>query len=244
MTPVLSLDRLTKRFGARLAVDAVSFDVGQREVFGLLGPNGSGKSTILRLVTGYLSPTSGTVIVAGTDIRDGRAARRHIGYVPESAPLYGDMRVNELLEFMGRLRGMSGEVLHRAVAAAIERLALFGVRDVIIERLSLGFRQRVCIAQAVLHEPALLVLDEPANGLDPRQIIELRGLIRHLAQQCTVLVTSHVLAEIERVADRVAILLDGRLLTVQPIRREEEALPPTSRLETLFLELTQAKAMQ
>lgn len=244
MTPVLSLDRLTKRYGARLAVDAVSFDVDQREVFGLLGPNGSGKSTILRLVTGYLSPTSGTAVVAGADIRDGRAARRHIGYVPESAPLYGDMRVLELLEFMGRLRGLNGEALHRAVDAAIERLALSGVRDVIIERLSHGFRQRVSIAQAVLHEPALLVLDEPANGLDPRQIIELRGLIRHLAQQCTVLVTSHVLAEIERVADRVAILLDGRLLTVQAIAREEDAVAPASRLETLFLELTQAKAVQ
>jgi ABC-2 type transport system ATP-binding protein len=243
MTPVLSLDRLTKRYGARLAVDAVSFDVDRHEVFGLLGPNGSGKSTILRLVTGYLSPTAGTAVVAGADIRDGRAARRHIGYVPESAPLYGDMRVSELLQFMGRLRGLRGKAVHRAVDAAIEWLALSGVRDVIIERLSHGFRQRVSIAQAVLHEPALLVLDEPTNGLDPRQIIELRGLIRHLAQQSTVLVTSHVLAEVERVADRVAILLDGRLLTVQPIARQDGVVPPASRLETLFLELTQVKAV-
>jgi ABC-2 type transport system ATP-binding protein len=242
--PVLSLDRLSKRYGARLAVDAVSFDVERREVFGLLGPNGSGKSTILRLVTGYLTPTSGTAVVAGTDVRDGRAARHHIGYVPESAPLYGDMRVYELLEFMGRLRGLSGDALLGAVDAAVERLALSSVRNVIIDRLSHGFRQRVSIAQAVLHEPALLVLDEPTNGLDPRQIIELRGLIRHLAQQCAVLVTSHVLTEIERVADRVAILLDGRLLTVQSIVRQEAAAPPASPLEALFLELTQAKAMQ
>lgn len=245
MMPVLSLDRLSKRYGARLAVDAVSFDVQQHEVFGLLGPNGSGKSTILRLVTGYLSPTSGNTTVAGIDLmRDGRAARRHIGYVPESAPLYGNMRVSELLEFMGRLRGLSGGTLSRAVDGALERLALSSVRNVIIERLSHGFRQRVSIAQAVLHEPALLVLDEPTNGLDPRQIIELRGLIRHLAQHATVLVTSHVLAEIERVADRIAILLDGRLLTVQPIARQEDIVPAASRLETLFLELTQAKAMQ
>jgi ABC-2 type transport system ATP-binding protein len=245
MRPVLSLDRLSKRYGARLAVDAVSFDVQQNEVFGLLGPNGSGKSTILRLVTGYLSPTSGSTTVAGIDLmHDGRAARQHIGYVPESAPLYGNMRVSELLEFMGRLRGLSGGALRRAVDAAIERLALSSVGNVIIERLSHGFRQRVSIAQAVLHEPALLVLDEPTNGFDPRQIIELRTLIRHLSQQCTVLVTSHVLAEIERVADRVAILLDGRLLTIQPIVRQQDAAPPMSRLEALFLELTKTKAMQ
>lgn len=245
MTPVLSLDRLSKRYGSRLAVDAVSFDVQQNEVFGLLGPNGSGKSTILRLVTGYLTPTSGSTFVAGIDLmRDGRAARQHIGYVPENAPLYGNMRVSELLEFMGRLRGLNGEALRQAVDAAVERLALSGVRDVIIERLSHGFRQRVSIAQAVLHEPALLVLDEPTNGLDPRQIIELRNLIHVLSQRCTVIVTSHVLAEIERVADRVAILLDGRLLTIQPIARLRDDAAPVSALETLFLELTQTKAAQ
>jgi ABC-2 type transport system ATP-binding protein len=245
MTSVLSVDQLSKWYGPRLAVDAVSFNVRQHEVFGLLGPNGSGKSTILRLVTGYLSPTAGSVRVAGIDVAgDGRAARRHIGYVSENAPLYGDMRVAELLAFMGRLRGLSGTKLDRAVDAAVERLALSSVRNVIIERLSHGFRQRVSIAQAVLHEPALLVLDEPTNGLDPRQIIELRGLIRHLAQRCTVVITSHVLSEIERMADRVAILLDGRLLTVEAIPRQENIAPPASRLETLFLELTKAKAMQ
>jgi ABC-2 type transport system ATP-binding protein len=242
---VLSLDRLSKRYGARLAVDSVSFNIEGREVFGLLGPNGSGKSTILRLVTGYLRPTSGTVQVAGLDVaRDGRAARRRIGYVPESAPLYGHMRVVEFLGFMGRLRGIMGLALEKAVDAAVDRLALGDVRSVIIERLSYGYRQRVSLAQAILHEPELLVLDEPTNGLDPRQIIELRGLLRRLAEDCAVLVTSHVLAEIERTADRVGILLDGRLLTIEPITREATEPPPPSRLETLFLDLTQAKAIQ
>jgi ABC-2 type transport system ATP-binding protein len=242
---VLSLDRLSKRFGTRLAVDAVSFEVREREVFGLLGPNGSGKSTVLRLVTGYLYPTSGSVRVAGMDVvRDGRAARERIGYVPEDSPLYEDMRVVEFLAFMGRLRGITGQALDRAVDAAVERAALGSVRGVIIERLSRGYRQRVSLAQAVLHEPELLVLDEPSNGLDPRQIIELRGLLRHLAEDCTVLVTSHILAEIERTADRVAILLDGRLLTVEQITREEAPAPAPSPLEALFLELTQAKAFQ
>jgi len=242
---VLSLDRLSKRFGARLAVDAVSFEVEPREVFGLLGPNGSGKSTILRLVTGYLRPTAGTVRVAGLDVvASGTAARRLIGYVPESAPLYPHMRVGEFLAFMGRLRGLEGGRLRTAVEAALERLALGSVREVIIERLSHGYRQRVSLAQAILHEPALLVLDEPSNGLDPRQIIELRRLLRQLAQSSAVLVTSHILSEIERTADRAAILLDGRLLTVEEVGGGETVAAPASRLETLFLDLTQTKAMR
>jgi ABC-2 type transport system ATP-binding protein len=241
---VLAVDGLTKRFGAHLAVDAVSFEVQEHEVFGLLGPNGSGKSTILRLVAGYLRPSSGTAQVAGLDVvRNGSAARRRIGYVPEGAPLYGHMRVAEFLTFMGRLRGLDRGAVARAVDAAVERLALGSVRGVIIERLSHGYRQRVSLAQAVLHEPELLVLDEPSNGLDPRQIIELRGLLRELAQNCAVLVTSHILAEIERTADRAAILLDGRLLTVEQLGRDTAAVPPPSRLETLFLNLTQAKAI-
>jgi ABC-2 type transport system ATP-binding protein len=243
--PVLSLERLSKRYGKKWAVDSVSFDVQRHEVFGLLGPNGSGKSTILRLVTGYLAPTSGSASVAGIDVvRDSRGARQHIGYVPENAPLYDHMRVTELLDFMGRLRGFDGKRLGMAIDAAVDRLALGSVRNVIIERLSHGYRQRVSIAQAVLHEPQLLVLDEPTNGLDPRQIIELRGLLRQLAQDRAVLVTSHILTEIERVADRVAILLDGKLLTVEKILREAEVAAPPSPLETLFLDLTKSKAMQ
>ncbi len=154
------------------------------------------------------------------------------------------MRVVEYLSFMGRLRGITGAALERAIDAAVERLVLGSVRSTIIERLSRGYRQRVSLAQAVLHEPELLVLDEPSNGLDPRQIIELRGLLRDLAQDCAVLVTSHILAEIERTADRVAILLDGRLLTVEQIVHESVAAPAPSPLEALFLELTRTKAMQ
>ena len=241
----LSLDRLSKRFGTRLAVDAVSFEVREREVFGLLGPNGSGKSTILKLVTGYLYPSAGTARVGGIDVvRAARAARKRIGYVPEDSPLYGYMRVAEHLAFMGQLRGITGRALDRAVDTAVERLSLGTVRNTIIERLSRGYRQRVSLAQAVLHKPGLLVLDEPSNGLDPLQVIELRGLLRHLAQDCAVLVTSHILAEIERTADRVAILLDGRLLTVEQIAHEMPAPPAPSPLEALFLELTRAKATQ
>ena len=218
---VVSLEGVEKRYGPRLAVDGVSFEVQENEVMGLLGPNGSGKTTILRLLTGYLRPSAGTVRVDGCDVvRDGLAARARIGYVPEDAPLYDHMRVDEFLAFMGRLRGLRGPTLRRGLALARERLALEAVRDTVIGRLSRGYRQRVSVASALLHEPKLLVLDEPTNGLDPRQIIELRGLLRALARHCAVLVTSHILAEMERIADRVAILLDGRLLAIHPVARE------------------------
>lgn len=215
---VVSFEGLGKRYGRRQAIDDVSFEVNEREIVGLLGPNGSGKTTILRVLTGYLRPSAGTVRIDGFDVvRDGHEARARVGYVPENAPLYGHMRVNEFLDFMGRLRGLPRPALRRGIESARGRLALEAVGDVVIGRLSRGYRQRVSIAQAVLHEPKLLVLDEPTNGLDPRQIIELRGLLRTLAQDCAVLVTSHILSEMERIADRVAILLDGRLLTVHPL---------------------------
>jgi ABC-2 type transport system ATP-binding protein len=211
---------LWKRYGRHPAVADVSFAVHDHEVVGLLGPNGSGKTTILRIVTGYLRPSAGTVRVGGIDIvENGQEARRRIGYVQENAPLYGHMRVREFLGFMGRLRGMPDALLERRIDDACERLALHAVADAVIGRLSHGYRKRVSIAQAMLHAPQLLVLDEPTNGLDPRQIIELRGLLQALARDCAVLVTSHILAEMERIADRVAILLDGRLLTVHRLPR-------------------------
>lgn len=219
---VVSAQNLVKSYGPRLAVDDVSFDVQPNEVMGLLGPNGSGKSTILRILTGYLRPTSGTASIAGFDVvSHGLEARGRLGYVPEDVPLYTHMRVNELLEFMARVRGVSGSALDRSVDRAIERLALGKVHDLLIAKLSRGYRQRVAIAQALLGEPKLLILDEPTNGLDPRQIIEVRELIRDLSRDLSVLVTSHILAEIERVAHRVAILLDGKLLTVHTLGSQQ-----------------------
>lgn len=221
MSAILVADHLSKWYGPRLAVDDVSFEVQKGEVVGLLGPNGSGKSTILRILTGYLRPSGGTARIGGFDVlTHGLEARLRVGYVPEDVPLYTHMRVTEFLSFMGRLRGLDGERLRNAVASACERVSLQAVRDLLIAKLSRGFRQRVAIAQALVGDPDLLILDEPTNGLDPRQIIELRGLIRALASSCAVLVTSHVLDEIERVANRAAILLNGRLLAVHPIRGE------------------------
>jgi len=215
MMAVIVADNLTRYYGARLAVDHVSFEVQPGEVMGLLGPNGSGKSTILRILTGYLRPTSGTVRVAGYDVvSHGLQARKQLGYVPEDVPLYTHMRVGEFLQLMGRVRGLPEAALQGAVDGVVERLSLGRVYGLLISKLSRGYRQRVAIAQALLGKPKLLVLDEPTNGLDPRQIIEVRELIRKLAGELAIIVTSHILAEIERVAHRVAILLDGKLLSV------------------------------
>jgi len=222
MSPVLVADRLSKRYGARLAVDEVSFAVEAGEVVGLLGPNGSGKTTVLRLLTGYLHPSSGTARIAGFDVVEaGLAARRYVGYVPEDVPLYSHMRVDEFLVFMGRLKGLVGRPLRDGVASVCQRLHLSQVRSTAISKLSRGYRQRVAIAQALLNNPPLLLLDEPTNGLDPRQIIEMRALIRALATTHTILVTSHILSEIEKIAHRVAILLDGRLRGVQALGGHE-----------------------
>jgi gliding motility-associated transport system ATP-binding protein len=218
MTAAIEAAELSKRYGPRVAVDRVTFQVTAGEIMGLLGPNGSGKTTILRILTGYLRPSSGRARVAGFDVvEDSLAARARVGYVPENAPLYDGLRVRELLDMMARIKGLAGPAVGQAVRAVCEQLELTRVRELVVGKLSRGFRQRVAIAQALLNRPEVLVLDEPGNGLDPQQIIELRGLIRSLAGQHTVLVTSHVLGEIEKIANRVAILLDGRLLAVHAL---------------------------
>ncbi|HKW92942.1 MAG TPA: ABC transporter ATP-binding protein [Methylomirabilota bacterium] len=218
MPPVVAADQLTKWYGPRLALDHLTLEVEPGEVMGLLGPNGSGKTTVLRILTGYLRPSSGTARIAGLDVVDeSLAARARVGYVPEDVPLYDWMTVREFLIFMARVKGLEGKSVTAAMDAVCERLSLGGVRHLLIGKLSRGFRQRVAIAQALLGNPDLLILDEPTNGLDPRQIIEMREHIRSLGRERTVLVTSHILGEIERVADRVAILLGGRLLGVHGV---------------------------
>lgn len=216
--PVIEVESLVKWYGPRLAVRNVSFCVAEGEVVGLLGPNGSGKSTIFRILTGYLVPTSGAVAVAGHDATTQSLALRHeVGYVPEDAPLYDHMRVNEFLKLMAQLKGLRGRIASRAIGAAAERLQLQAVSGLPINKLSRGYRQRVAIAQALLNDPKLLIFDEPTSGLDPSQVIAIRDLIRELAGRRTVLMASHVLPEIEQIASRVMILLDGRLLTTDAL---------------------------
>jgi ABC-2 type transport system ATP-binding protein len=209
---IIVVERLVKRYGARLAVRGVSFTVEEGEIVGLLGPNGSGKSTILRILAGYLRSTSGFVRIGGIDVAD-HAARNYVGYVPEDAPLYDWMRVGEFLEFMAAIKGVRGRAADTAIASVCVQLDLERVVGLAVGKLSRGYRQRVAIAQALLNSPPILVFDEPTNALDAYQVIGIRELIRSLAGQRTVLVASHVLTEIEKVASRIMILRDGDLLT-------------------------------
>jgi ABC-2 type transport system ATP-binding protein len=231
-SPIVQIDGVSKRYRGRTAVHDISLDVPPGQILGLLGPNGSGKTTLMRILAGYLSPTSGRATVAGYDTaRDPMEARRHIGYVPENVPLYTHMRVEEFLRFMARLRGVARVGLDERVESVAARLRVTDVLQAPIRTLSRGYRQRVAIAQALLHDPAVLLLDEPTNGLDPRQIIETRSLIAGMAGERTIIMSSHILSEVEKTAQRVAILLEGRLLTVREMAE-------TPDLEALFLALT------
>ena len=204
---------LSKNFGSIVAVDRLSFAVGPGEVLGFLGPNGAGKSTTMKMLTGFLAPSGGTATINGHDIiNDSLAARRIIGYLPEGAPSYGEMTVRNFLEFIARARGFMGREARRKAAAAIDRLNLDRVPEQPIETLSKGFKRRVGLAQAILHDPQVLILDEPTDGLDPNQKHEVRGLIRDMSSEKIIVISTHMLEEVHALCNRVMIISDGRLL--------------------------------
>ena len=204
---------LTKRYGSLTAVRDLGFEIGSGEVLGFLGPNGAGKSTTMKMITGFLSPTSGTALINGHDIvEDSLAARRCMGYLPEGAPAYGEMTVRAFLEFVAEARGFSGAERRRRAGAAIERLNLASVPEQTVETLSKGFKRRVGLAQAILHDPDVLILDEPTDGLDPNQKHEVRTLIREMAADKIIVISTHILEEVQAVCNRAMIIADGRLL--------------------------------
>jgi len=204
---------LSKHYGNLRAVDELSFEVGSGEVLGFLGPNGAGKSTTMKMLTGFLTPTSGTAVINGHDIiEDSLAARRSIGYLPEGAPAYGEMSVRKFLEFIARARGFRGRDALDKAAAAIERLNLDKVPEQPVETLSKGFKRRVGLAQAILHDPEVLILDEPTDGLDPNQKHEVRRLIREMSSEKIIVISTHVLEEVQALCNRAMIISDGRLL--------------------------------
>lgn len=209
---MIRIDDVVRYHGTIRAVDGVSTTIGRGEIVGLLGHNGAGKTTLMKMITGYLEPTRGTVRVGGFDVVDQReAAQRLVGYLPENAPLYPEMLVQEYLLLMAELRGVPREEAPSAVARAA---AATGLQTRLLQRidtLSKGYRQRVGIAQAIVHDPAVLVLDEPTNGLDPVQIQSIRELVRRLARRTTVILSTHILQEVEAVCERVLVLIDGRL---------------------------------
>lgn len=209
---MISVSQLTKAYGPVLAVDHISFDVPKGQIVGFLGPNGAGKSTTIKMLSCYLPPTSGGATVNGYDIfHQSEKVRENLGYLPENCPLYTDMRVREYLDFRGRLRKMPGELRRKRIDYVIERCWLDKVRDRVIGQLSKGYRQRVGLADALLHDPPVLILDEPTVGLDPSQIIETRKLIKDLGGDHTVMLCTHILPEVEAVCDRVIIIAGGKI---------------------------------
>jgi len=204
---------LTRRYGDFVAVEDVSFSVGSGQIVGMLGPNGAGKTTTIRMITGFLPPTAGRVNIAGIDLEEKPVeARRQLGYLPENVALYPEMRVREYLDYRARLEGVRGRDAAAAIDQAIERCLLGDVRDQIIATLSKGFRQRVGLATAILHRPEVLILDEPTVGLDPKQIIAIRDLIRDLGRERTLLLSTHILPEVELLCERVMIIDRGRII--------------------------------
>lgn len=209
---MISVSHLTRRFGPFLAVDDISFEISRGEVVGVLGPNGAGKTTTLRILAGFLPASSGSASVAGFDVlRQSLEVRRRIGYLPESVPLYREHRVVEMLEFQGRLHGLSKDERKRRIPRVLERVGLEDRARALIGGLSRGLRQRVGLAVALLPEPEVLILDEPTSGLDPLQRIEVRNIVRDLAQRHTILLSSHILPEVEAVCPRVIIIHKGRI---------------------------------
>ncbi len=210
---MIEVQDLTRAYGELLAVDRVSFSVSEGEIVGMLGPNGAGKTTTIRMITGFLPPTAGSVRVAGQDLFSAPVeARRQIGYLPENIALYPEMRVSEYLRYRARLEGLAGAEAKARIGEAVERCLIEEVENQIIETLSKGFRQRVGLATAILHRPKVLVLDEPTVGLDPKQIIAIRELIRELARESTLLLSTHILPEVELLCDRVMIIDRGRIV--------------------------------
>ena len=210
---MIEAQNLSRRYGDFTAVDGISLSVGEGEIVGILGPNGAGKTTTIRMITGFLPPTSGRVTVAGKDLFDApREARRELGYLPENVALYNEMRVSEYLAYRARLEGLSRSEARAAIGAALEQCLLSDVDHQIIGTLSKGYRQRVGLATAILHKPRVLVLDEPTVGLDPKQIIAIRELIRQLGRERTLLLSTHILPEVELLCNRVVIIDRGKIV--------------------------------
>jgi len=209
---MIQVEGVTKRYGPKTAVSNISFEVERGEIVGFLGPNGAGKTTTMRILTGFLPPTQGTASVAGFDVgKSPIEVKRRIGYLPEAPPLYPEMEVGDYLRFVAAIKRIPKKEIPRRVDAVLERTATGAVRDLLVGKLSKGYRQRVGLAQALIHSPEVLVLDEPTSGLDPKQIIEVRGLIRSLAGEHTILLSTHILPEVAGTCGRVIIINEGRI---------------------------------
>jgi ABC-2 type transport system ATP-binding protein len=235
---MLKVENLKKCFGAFEAVKGISFTVNKGEVLGFLGPNGAGKSTTMRMITGFLPPTSGTAVICGHDISaDPVAAKACIGYLPESAPSYRAMTVEDFLTFCAKVRGFKGAEVKEKVDAVIEKARLANVRRQTIDTLSKGYRQRTCFAQAVIHDPPVLIMDEPTDGLDPNQKFVVRQMIKDMAADKAIIISTHILEEVDAVCTRALIIADGEIKadgTPDALRAKD----PSGKLDVVFRKLT------
>jgi len=219
---MITVQGLTKRYARTVAVDHISFDVQKGQIVGFLGPNGAGKTTTMRILTCFLPPSEGRATVAGFDVLEQpMEVKKRIGYLPETPPLYPEMEVREYLTFVGKLKGMSGPSLNLRVGEVAERCAISDVQSKLLSKLSKGYRQRVGLAQAIIHNPDVLILDEPTAGLDPKQIIETRELIRGLAGDHTILLSTHILPEVEQTCEQVIIINKGKLVATDSVHNLE-----------------------
>ncbi len=217
---MIQVERLTKQFGTVKAIDRINFQVGRGEIVGLLGPNGAGKTTTMRILTTYLAPTSGTAVMAGHDVLDEPLlVRKKVGYLPENVPLYNEMRVKEYLHLRSKLKDVPRSKRKLAVSETMSRCRLIDVDTRILGHLSRGFRQRVGLAEALLHDPDILILDEPTSGLDPIQIRDVRALIRELGDRHTILLSTHIMSEVEAICGRVIIIAQGQIAIDDQIER-------------------------
>jgi len=217
---------LTKYFDSFMAIEDISFHVEEGEIVGLIGPNGSGKTTTMRIITCFMPPTRGTARIAGYDvIKDSLIVRRNIGYFPEGAPIYSNLPVDTYLNFVAEVKGLDSSARRKKIAEIMELCGISHVAKRYIENLSKGYRQRVCLAQAILNDPAVLILDEPTVGLDPKQVVEVRNLIKELSGQRTVILSTHILSEVSMICDRVLIINRGRLIaqdTIEGLSKKAE----------------------
>jgi len=215
---MITVKELTKRYARTTAVDSISFEIEKGQIVGFLGPNGAGKTTTMRMLTCFMPPTSGTATVAGYDVlEEPMEVKRRIGYLPETPPLYPEMRTGEYLSFVGRLKGLTKADLAKRVDYVCERCSVADVRDKLISKLSKGYRQRVGLAQAIIHNPDVLILDEPTAGLDPKQINETRDLIKSLAGDHTIILSTHILPEVEQTCEKVIIINKGKVIATDSV---------------------------
>lgn len=232
----IKVQSLTKVYGTQRAVDNISFEVNKGEIIGFLGPNGAGKSTTMKILTGYIPATEGIAEVNGFDVRTSpMQVKTHIGYLPEHNPLYLDMYVKEFLDFAGSLYGLKGRTLHIKIDETIERVGLGLEKHKKIGQLSKGYRQRVGLAQALIHNPDVLILDEPTTGLDPNQLVEIRDLIKNVGKDKTVIFSTHIMQEVEAICDRVVIINKGKIVadgTLSELKKGGKGI------EEVFRELT------